>query len=138
MDVDLLKKINDSYGHLVGSRVLKDMGKILKRSVREVDTVIRYGGDEYTIILVETGRTGANLVAERIRKSIEDHIFAINDALKLKLTASFGYACYPDDTKSKLELLEMADRAMYHGKASGKNVVYHISAGSGSIVDFKE
>jgi two-component system, cell cycle response regulator len=128
LDVDMLKVINDTYGHLIGSRVLKEVGIVLKKSVREVDVVIRYGGDEYTILLIETGRPGAAVVAERIRKTLEEHPFILGDNLEVKLTASLGFACFPEDTKSKLELLEMADRAMYYGKASGKNIVAHISA----------
>ncbi|HXC93526.1 MAG TPA: diguanylate cyclase [Geobacteraceae bacterium] len=127
LDVDALKTVNDSYGHLIGSRVLKEIGAVLKKSVREVDIVIRYGGDEYTLILIETGRQGASIVAERIRKTIDQHKFILADSTEVKLTASLGFACFPEDTKSKLELLEMADRAMYHGKASGKNIVSHIS-----------
>jgi len=128
LDVDMLKVVNDTYGHLIGSRVLKEVGAVLKKSVREVDIVIRYGGDEYTIILIETGRQGAAIVAERIRKTLETHPFILGEDLQVKLTACLGFACYPEDTKSKLELLEMADRAMYHGKASGRNIVSHISA----------
>lgn len=128
LDVDMLKVVNDTYGHLIGSQVLKEVGAVLKKSVREVDIVIRYGGDEYTIILIETGRQGASIVAERIRKTIEHHPFILSENLNVKLTACLGFACYPEDTKSKVELLEMADRAMYYGKASGKNIVAHISA----------
>jgi diguanylate cyclase (GGDEF)-like protein len=128
LDVDMLKSVNDNYGHLIGSRALKEIGAVLKKSVREVDIVIRYGGDEYTIILIETGRQGAAIVAERIRRTIAEHSFTVDDNLEVKLTASLGFACYPEDSKSKLELLEMADRAMYFGKASGKNTVSHISA----------
>lgn len=127
LDVDMLKSVNDKYGHLVGSRVLKEVAAVLKKSVREVDIVIRYGGDEYTIILIETGRQGASIVAERIRKTIAEHSFFLGENLDVRLTASLGFACYPEDTKSKLELLEMADRAMYHGKESGRNIVSHIS-----------
>lgn len=127
LDVDMLKVVNDTYGHLTGSRALKEIGIVLKKSVREVDIVIRYGGDEYTIILIETGKQGASIVAERIRKTIDEHKFLLGDNTEVKLTASLGFACFPDDTKSKLELLEMADRAMYHGKATGKNTVAHIS-----------
>lgn len=129
LDVDMLKVVNDSYGHLIGSRVLKEIGVLLKKSVREVDVVIRYGGDEYTIILIETGRQGASIVAERIRRAIESHNFVLGDDLIINLTACLGFSCYPEDTKSKLELLEMADRAMYYGKTSGRNTVSHISAG---------
>ncbi|MBP1728286.1 MAG: response regulator receiver modulated diguanylate cyclase [Deltaproteobacteria bacterium] len=128
LDVDMLKVVNDTYGHLIGSRVLKEVGAVLKRSVREVDVVIRYGGDEYTMILIETGRQGAAIVAERIRKTLETHPFVLGENLEVKLTACLGFACYPEDTRSKLELLEMADRAMYHGKVSGRNIVSHISA----------
>jgi diguanylate cyclase (GGDEF)-like protein len=128
LDVDMLKGVNDTYGHLIGSRVLKEIGFLLKKSVREVDIVIRYGGDEYTIILIETGRQGAAIVAERIRRAIESHNFVLGDDLIINLTACLGFSCYPEDTKSKLELLEMADRAMYYGKTSGRNTVSHISA----------
>lgn len=128
LDVDMLKVVNDTYGHLVGSRVLKEVAEVIKTSVREVDIVIRYGGDEYTIILIETGRQGAAIVAERIRKTIANHSFFLGEDLDVKLTACLGFACYPEDTKSKLELLEMADRAMYHGKESGRNIASHISA----------
>jgi diguanylate cyclase (GGDEF)-like protein len=127
LDIDLFKAVNDQYGHLVGSKVLREVGSLLKKSVREVDTVIRYGGDEYTLILVETGIGGSAVVAERIRRSIENHRFVAYDGLDIRLTASLGYACFPDDTKSKVELLEMADRAMYGGKTSGKNTVYYLS-----------
>lgn len=128
LDIDMLKGINDTYGHLIGSRILKEVGAVLKNSVREVDIVIRYGGDEYTIILIETGRQGAAIVAERIRKTLATHPFILGENLEVTLTACLGYACYPDDTRSKLELLEMADRAMYYGKASGRNAAHHISA----------
>ena len=128
LDVDLLKVVNDTYGHLIGSQALKEVANVIKNSVREVDIVIRYGGDEYTIILIETNRQGASVVAERIRSTIANQTFFLDGQLSVNLTASLGFACYPEDTNSKLELLEMADRAMYHGKQSGKNIVTHISA----------
>lgn len=128
LDVDMLKGVNDTHGHLVGSRALKEVAAVIKKSVREVDIVIRYGGDEYTIILIETGRQGASIVAERIRRTIAGQTFSLGANLNVNLTASLGFACYPEDTKSKLELLQMADRAMYHGKESGRNIVSHISA----------
>jgi two-component system cell cycle response regulator len=128
LDIDLFKRVNDRHGHLVGSKVLSEVGMLLKKSVRDVDTVIRYGGDEYTIILIETGIEGAAIVAERIRHSIELHNFLAGDGLNIKLTASLGYACFPEDAKSKVELLELADRAMYRGKADGKNRVFYVSA----------
>jgi diguanylate cyclase (GGDEF)-like protein len=121
MDLDSFKKVNDTHGHLVGSRVLKEMGDLLKKSTREVDVVIRYGGDEYTIILVETGSETAGFVAERIRSQVEAHVFLASEGYNIRLTCSIGYACCPEDTMSKQELLDMADQAMYVGKAGGKN-----------------
>jgi diguanylate cyclase (GGDEF)-like protein len=121
LDLDAFKMVNDTYGHLVGSRVLREMGDLLKLSTREVDVVIRYGGDEYTIILVETGAETAGIVAERIRSQVEAHLFLASEGLNIRLTCSIGYACCPDDTMSKQDLLDMADQAMYIGKAGGKN-----------------
>jgi diguanylate cyclase (GGDEF)-like protein len=121
LDLDSFKKVNDTHGHLVGSRVLREMGDLLKKSTREVDVVIRYGGDEYTIILVETGSETAGIVAERIRSQVEAHAFLASEGYNIRLTCSIGYACCPEDTMSKQELLDMADQAMYIGKAAGKN-----------------
>jgi len=126
LDLDNFKGVNDTYGHLVGSNLLRELGLILKKSVREVDVLIRYGGDEYTIILVETGPDTARQVGERIRHMIETHTFASREGYQVKLTASLGFACYPDDTTGMDELLAMADKAMYAGKAAGKNCVYRI------------
>ncbi len=123
IDVDLFKQVNDIHGHLVGSRVLAEFGALIKNSLRDVDIVVRYGGDEYTAILVETPCEAAALVAERIRKNVEDHHFVGAEGKVIRLTCSIGLACCPDDTMSKNELLEMADNAMYAGKASGKNCI---------------
>jgi diguanylate cyclase (GGDEF)-like protein len=86
--------------------------------------MIRYGGDEFTVILVETGEKGAAIVSERIRHSIEQHSFISDDGNEIRLTASIGFACYPQDTTARKDLLEMADKAMYRGKAEGKNIVF--------------
>jgi diguanylate cyclase (GGDEF)-like protein len=128
LDIDLLKQINDTHGHLVGSKILKEMGVLLKRSVREIDVLIRYGGDEFTIILVETSQEGTAAVSERIRRTVAENVFLANEGYNLRVTVSLGYACFPFDTKSKQELLEMADQAMYHSKFCGKNRVFHISS----------
>jgi two-component system, cell cycle response regulator len=139
LDLDYFKTINDTHGHMVGSSVLREMGGLLKNSVREVDVVIRYGGDEYTIILVETGPDTAQKVVERIRYLIESHTFLSKEGYQIKCTASLGYACYPEDTSSMQELLGMADRAMYAGKAAGKNCVYRVSGPlSGAATTIKE
>jgi diguanylate cyclase (GGDEF)-like protein len=124
IDLDLFKSVNDTHGHLIGSRVLGEVGALLKKSVRDVDLVIRYGGDEYTIILVETESEDAAIVAERIRTTVENHEFMAEEGYDIHLTVCVGYACFPDDTRSKVELLEVADKAMYRGKFSGRNRVF--------------
>ena len=123
LDMDSFKQVNDKHGHLVGSRVLKEMGALLRMSVRDMDVVIRYGGDEYTLILVETSPDGAALVAERIRSVVESHVFMATEGYDIRLTCSIGYSCCPEDARTKEELLEMADQAMYTGKGRGKNCV---------------
>ncbi|NTW99172.1 MAG: diguanylate cyclase [Geobacteraceae bacterium] len=127
IDVDSFKQVNDVHGHLIGSRVLAEFGSLIKKSVRDVDIVIRYGGDEYTAILVETSCETAEMVAERIRGHVEEHHFSGPDGQTIRLTCSIGYACCPDDTASKDILLEMADKAMYAGKTSGKNRVQRVT-----------
>jgi two-component system, cell cycle response regulator len=133
LDIDLFKMVNDMFGHLIGSRVLREVGMLLRKSVRDVDAVIRYGGDEYTVVLVETGLEGAAVVAERIRQMVELYTFARGDGLAIKLTVSLGYACSPDDATTKGELLEMADQAMYRGKAGGKNMAFHAQPAGGAV-----
>ncbi len=127
LDLDNFKGVNDTYGHMVGSTLLRELGTLLKRSVREVDVVIRYGGDEYTLILVETPPETAERVGERIRHLIAQNVFLGREGYNIRLSASIGYACYPEDTTSIQELLGMADKAMYAGKAAGKNCIYRIS-----------
>jgi len=126
IDIDAFKQINDTSGHLVGSQILAEFGALLKESVRDVDIVIRYGGDEYTVILIETTCSVAAMVAERIRSQVEGREFMLAEGYNIRLTCSIGYACCPDDTSTKEELLEMADKAMYAGKASGKNCIQRI------------
>ncbi len=127
IDVDSFKQVNDIHGHMVGSRVLAEFGALIKKSVRDVDIVIRYGGDEYTAILVETTCATASLVAERIRRRVEEHHFSGAEGKIIRLTCSIGFACCPEDASSKDVLLEMADRAMYIGKTSGKNRIQRVS-----------
>ncbi len=124
LDIDYFKRVNDSFGHLVGSRVLWEFGSILKSCVRETDTVIRYGGDEFVAILVETSPDQAEYAAERMRVNVEEHVFMEEEELNLKLTVSIGIATYPTHAKEREQLLNMADKAMYRGKETTRNVVY--------------
>ncbi len=126
MDVDHFKMINDNYGHLVGSKLLVEMGQLLIKSLRTVDIVARYGGDEFVIVLPQTPPNSAIQIAERIRKSVENNVFLKKEAYSLKLTASFGVASYPESANSKEELLRLADEAMYRVKYQTRNGVYAI------------
>ncbi len=122
IDIDDFKVCNDTYGHLVGDAILKETAHITKGCVREIDLVARYGGEEFSFILPETDRPGAMLVAERIRKRIEENIFKAYDE-KLKITVSIGLAVYPDDSKEVSDLVDRADKALYKAKSAGKNIV---------------
>lgn len=124
LDLDNFKRINDTNDHLVGSRVLVEVAKILLQSVREVDTVVRYGGDEYVVILVDADFNSGFKVADRIRASIENYSFLKDDGLDIRITASIGLAAYPVHTKDKKELLKIADKAMYRAKDISRNLVY--------------
>jgi diguanylate cyclase (GGDEF)-like protein len=126
MDVDFFKRINDRYGHLIGSKVLVEMGQLLLRTLRTIDIVARYGGDEFVVVLPQTPPAAATQIAERMRKSIEQNTFLKKEGYALKLTASFGIASYPETAKSKEDLIRLADDAMYTVKHRTRNAVYAI------------
>lgn len=126
MDIDHFKLINDNYGHLVGSKLLVEIGQLLLKCLRTVDIVARYGGDEFVMVLPQTAPRNASQIAERIRKSIEQNIFLKRDGYSFKMTASFGVASYPESANTKEELLKLADDAMYRVKNQTRNGVYAI------------
>lgn len=121
IDLDGFKAVNDTYGHLFGSRALVEAASLIRGCSRETDVVARFGGDEFAVVLPETAREGAVMVAERIRERIAAHSFLTADRLDVRLTASVGVATLPDVAASVEELIQAADRAMYKVKASGKN-----------------
>jgi diguanylate cyclase (GGDEF)-like protein len=127
MDIDYFKQINDRYGHLVGSKVLVELGQLLIKSLRTVDTVARYGGDEFVIVLPQTSSDVAFQIAERIRKAVEQNVFLKKEGYSLKITASFGLASYPGSAKSRDDLMRLADEAMYKVKRQTRNAVYAIA-----------
>jgi diguanylate cyclase (GGDEF)-like protein len=121
IDLDGFKGINDSYGHLCGSRALVEAAAVIRGSARETDVVARFGGDEFALILPDTGGDGAFAVGERIRERIAAHSFLAGEGLHVRLTASVGVATLPDVAMSAEGLMKAADTAMYQVKDRGKN-----------------
>jgi two-component system cell cycle response regulator len=129
LDLDHFKSVNDTHGHLVGSRLLVETARIIKGCVRDQDVVVRYGGDEYVVLLRGTDSGGALKVAERIRRTVEMHQFLAREGLGLKLTTCIGVASYPEHGGDKSTLIDFADRAMYRGKKTTRNVIYMAASG---------
>jgi diguanylate cyclase (GGDEF)-like protein len=127
MDLDHFKTVNDQHGHLSGSRLLVEVARVLRSCVRDEDILVRYGGDEYVVLLVGIDSGGGLKVAERVRRAIEDHRFLSREGARVRVTASIGLASYPEHAGEKSEILDLADRAMYRGKRSSRNVVYMAS-----------
>ncbi len=123
LDLDGFKTVNDNYGHLAGSRALYEVGQVIQETVREIDVVSRYGGDEFTIILPQTGAGGALVIADRIRLALEERVFLADQGIQVRLTASFGVSTFPDHGQNREELIQGADQAMYLVKDRGKNGV---------------
>src|SRR5262245_24985755 len=121
IDLDGFKSVNDTHGHLCGSRALVEAAAVIRGSARETDVVARFGGDEFALVLPDTGGEGAFAVGERIRERIAAHTFLSGDGLAIRLTASVGVATLPDSATSAEELMMAADKAMYVVKDSGKN-----------------
>jgi diguanylate cyclase (GGDEF)-like protein len=114
LDLDQLKKINDIHGHVVGSRSLVRVANFLRKQLRELDTPARFGGDEFVVVLPETGCKGAQRVASRISEQLRD------DVMKPRLSVSSGTAVFPQDGKTIDDLLAAADRALYRDKRCSK------------------
>lgn len=125
-DIDNFKKINDNYGHPAGDIVLKEVGKILTRMTREIDIVARYGGDEFLVLLIDTDGKQSVETAERIRRMVEAMKVEF-EGQRIPVTLSLGVATAPVDTETKEELIELADKALYHAKRNGRNQAWHYS-----------
>lgn len=125
LDFDDFKTINDSYGHLVGDELLREAGTIIRKSLRSGDVVMRYGGEEFLILLAKTGKEGARIPLERIRTRISESRLTHK---KIHITVSIGASAFPEDNPlSPEELIRFADIAMYEAKKRGKNMVLFYS-----------
>ena len=124
-DIDFFKKINDTYGHITGDRILRELGEIILKNTRECDICARYGGEEFALILPDTNQIDAYELLERIRQLIENHVFSKDD-VPVMLSISVGISQYDPESSPK-EFIEHADAALYQAKRTGRNkVVYGI------------
>lgn len=136
MDLDHFKQYNDRYGHTMGNRILFEIAKIIKENVRDVDTVVRYGGEEFAVILPSTETEEAYHMAERIRSIVSDFVYNSPEGIPSSVTLSSGIACFPKDSRNKSELISHADLALFKAKQSGRNkvLVYETEPSEGLLV----
>ena len=130
-DLDHFKEVNDCHGHLRGSRLLTEVGELIREQVRSVDIPTRYGGDEFVIVLPQTSKDQAIHVARRLRLALNEGVFLRNEGLEVRVTASFGVAAYPEDAVTKDEVLRLADEAMYRVKESTRDGIQIAEARTG-------
>jgi diguanylate cyclase (GGDEF)-like protein/PAS domain S-box-containing protein len=123
LDMDNFKTVVDTYGHLNGSRALKEVAATLKAGLRDPAFGVAYGGDEFVLVLPRTSKAGALEQVERIRRRMKETVYLERQGLRVQLSASFGIATYPDDAEDRVGLLALADKAMFHIKARGKDAV---------------
>ncbi len=120
IDIDHFKQVNDTYGHLVGDFVLKRMVRLLEEHMRQTDTIFRYGGEEFIIMLPETEKNKALLVANRMLDAVRTHTFDC-DGSRVHITISIGSAMFPDEARDLSSLIGLADRRLYRAKKKGRD-----------------
>lgn len=123
-DIDNFKLLNDNYGHQAGDEVLQELARILEAVSRETDTVVRYGGEEFIIILPNTPEEETIFLANRLRNAVEKNTFIVNSKERVNITLSGGIASYPKNALDGKSLLNAADVALYSAKAAGKNIIF--------------
>lgn len=114
--------MNDSYGHIVGDRVLIDSAQLIQKTIRSTDILGRYGGEEFLIIIQDTNKQESMRVAERCRQALENHLHIIDENLKINVTCSIGVAI-SEQQMSVMSVLDHADQALYEAKINGRNQV---------------
>ncbi|MFQ5789362.1 MAG: diguanylate cyclase, partial [Acidobacteriota bacterium] len=120
IDLDNFKPVNDNYGHLRGSKVLREVGFLLRAAIRETDIAARYGGDEFVVILPDTDAAAAKRLGERIRRLILRQVFLKDEGLNVRVGASIGISTYPNEAPTKEELIQLADERMYQDKEQNR------------------
>jgi diguanylate cyclase (GGDEF)-like protein len=120
IDIDHFKQVNDSYGHLVGDFVLKRMVRLFEEHMRLTDTIFRYGGEEFIILLPETEKNEALLVADRLLDTIRSHTFDC-DGNRVRITISIGSTMFPEEARDIPSLIGLADRRLYRAKKKGRD-----------------
>lgn len=123
IDLDHFKSVNDTHGHLMGSKLLAEIGQAIKDKCRLIDLAFRYGGDEFVVLLPQTSKENALGVARRLHKLIREAVWLKDTGINAHVTASVGVAAYPSDSRTKAELLHLADEAMYLVKNSTRDSV---------------
>jgi diguanylate cyclase (GGDEF)-like protein len=128
LDLDGFKSINDDHGHITGDRFLRSIAATIRDELRAADLACRYGGDEFCLLLPETGIRGARTIAERIRRAVGERIVVV-DPLRLRTTVSIGVAVFPEHDHGGLEsMLRNSDAALYEAKRSGRDRVVPFAA----------
>lgn len=123
IDLDHFKQVNDTHGHLTGSKLLGEIGEAFKAHCRLIDFAFRYGGDEFVILLPQTSKENALHVAQRLHKLVRETTWLVKDGLNIKITASIGVAAYPLDSRTKEGVMHLADEAMYLVKNTNRDSV---------------
>lgn len=123
-DVDDFKTVVDEYGHLLGGQVLKEMGHTIASCLESTDILVKYGGDEYVMVLPGRDKPNAKTAVEQVRTAVAESTYLESQPKPVRVTASFGISVYPDDAKTKKDLLLAADNCMYSAKRATKNAVY--------------
>jgi diguanylate cyclase (GGDEF)-like protein len=121
IDLDHFKQVNDTHGHLVGSKLLAEIGYLVKAQLRLIDFAFRYGGDEFVVLLPQTSKDAALNVARRLRDSLRNTVFCKEEGLNLNVRASMGLATYPHDAKTPHDVIRQADEMMYMVKNSTRD-----------------
>lgn len=138
IDLDNFKGVNDSHGHMTGSSILRQIGDVIKLAVRDVDNVIRYGGDEFVVVLIGANSKQALQAAERVRSRVQGTVFRSEERQAVHLTVSIGIASCPEHGRDKATILKMADETMYASKRAGKNRVMIVNGNANAAGESAE